>query len=61
MRMPRATEWANGFMWLAVLTASVILLWGTDYLWLMVIVVLGCASGSMMAVSAACRRSNPRA
>ena len=41
---------ANIFMWVVVLAAAVVLLWGMDALWMMVIAILGAGAGSHMVV-----------
>ena len=51
MRKPTAAEFANGFMWLTVLAASVVLLWDSDKLWFMIVVVLVCSTTSIGAVA----------
>ena len=42
---------ANLFMWIVVLAAAIVLLWGMDALWMMVIAILGAGAGSHMVVS----------
>jgi hypothetical protein len=56
MKKPTPTEFANAFLWLAVLAAAGILFWDSDRLWMMiaVVVVNGWAS---MALVAECRRN----
>jgi hypothetical protein len=51
MRRPNSIEFANAFLWLTVLAASVILYWGSDRLWMLVVAVLvsGCASVRVVA------------
>jgi hypothetical protein len=55
MRKPTSVEFANAFMWLTVLAASVVLLWGSDRLWMMVIVVLVSGWTSIGVVARGCR------
>jgi hypothetical protein len=58
MRKPTSVEFANAFMWLTVLAASVVLLWGSDKLWMMVIVVLASGWTSIGVVARGCRPSS---
>lgn len=58
MRKPSSVEFANAFMWLTVLAASVVLLWGSDRLWMMVIVVLASGFTSIWVVARNCRPSS---
>ena len=54
MRKPTSVEFANAFMWLTVLAASLVLLWGSDRLWMMVVAILVCGSTSISVVSRGC-------
>ncbi len=56
MRKPTTVEFANAFLWLAVLAGALILFWGSDRLWMMVVVVLANGSASMGTVA----KSGPR-
>ncbi len=47
MRKPTPEELANVFLWLAVLAASIILLWDSERLWMMVVAILGCGWASI--------------
>ena len=49
---------ANLFMWVVVLAAAIVLLWGMDALWMMVIAILGAGAGSHMVVSDGLKISN---
>lgn len=40
MRRPTVIEVANALLWLAVLAVAVILFWGSDKLWMMIMAVL---------------------
>lgn len=53
MRKPTAVEFANAFLWLAVLAGSIMLFWGSDRLWMTVVIALanGCASTGIVAKS----------
>jgi len=55
VRKPTSVDLANAFMWLTLLAATVVLLWGSDSLWMMVIVVLVCGSTSIGVVARGCR------
>jgi hypothetical protein len=55
MRKPTSVEFANAFMWLTVLAASVVLLWDSDRLWMMVIVVLVSGWTSIGVVARGCQ------
>ncbi|MGD9145739.1 MAG: hypothetical protein PVI80_09275 [Anaerolineae bacterium] len=57
MRKPTSAEFANAFMWLTVLAASVVLLWGSDRFWMMVIVILASSWTSIGVVARGCRQS----
>jgi hypothetical protein len=41
---------ANIFMWVVVLATAIVLLWGMDELWMMVIAILGAGAGSHMVI-----------
>jgi fatty acid desaturase len=58
MRKPTLVEFANGFLWLAVLAGSIILFWGSDRLWMMVVIVLANGFASMGVVARSCQRSD---
>jgi hypothetical protein len=55
MRKPAPAEFANAFMWLTVLAASLVLFWGHDRLWMMVVAMLVCSMTSMQAIARGCR------
>jgi hypothetical protein len=57
MRKPTPAEFTNAFMWITVLAASVVLLWNSDRLWMMIVAVLVCGSTSVGTVAAAFRQS----
>lgn len=56
MRKPTAAEFANGFMWLTILAASVVILWDSDTLWFMLVAILVCGTTSIGAVARALRQ-----
>jgi hypothetical protein len=58
MKKLNSVEFANAFMWLTVLAASVVLLWNSDELWMMVVAVLVCGTTSIGAVARGCRQSD---
>jgi hypothetical protein len=58
MRKPNSVEFTNGFMWLTMLAASVVLLWNSDRLWMMIVAVLVCGTTSIGAVARGCRQSD---
>ena len=58
MRKPTPAEFANGFMWLTVLAASIVLLWDSDRLWMMIVALLVCGTTSMGAVAQAFRQAS---
>lgn len=58
MRKPTSAEFTNGFMWLTILAASVVLLWDSDRLWMMIVAVLVCATTSIGAVAKAFRQAS---
>ena len=58
MRKPTPEELANAFLWLAVLAASIILLWASDKLWMMVVAILGCGWASTGLFARHCRRDD---
>ena len=47
MRRPTSEEFSNAFLWLAVLAGSIILFWGSDRLWMMIVIVLANGFASM--------------
>ncbi len=51
MRKITPCEWANAFVWLCMIVAAIILLWGTKNLWPMVVVLLAGGVGSMLIVN----------
>jgi hypothetical protein len=55
MRKPTAVEYANAFLWLTVLAASMVLFWGSDRLWMMVVAVLTCGFMSVEVVAKGCQ------
>ena len=57
MRKPTSAEFTNGFMWLTILAASVVLLWDSDRLWMMIVAVLVCGTTSIGAVAKAFRQT----
>ena len=57
MRKPTAVEFGNAFMWLTMLAATVVLLWDSDRLWMMIMVVLVCGFTSTGVVVRGCRES----
>ena len=57
MRRPTSVELANAFMWLTMLAATVVLLWDSDRLWIMIMVVLISGSTSIGVVAKGCRES----
>ncbi len=58
MRKPTSAEFANGFMWLTILAASIVLLWDSDKLWMMIVAVLVCGTTSIGAVAKAFRKAS---
>ena len=58
MRKPTSTEFANAFMWLTVLAASIVLLWDSNRLWMMVVAILACGFTSIGIVANRCRPSD---
>ena len=58
MRKPSAAEFTNGFMWLTVLAASVVLLWDSDRLWMMIVAILVCGTTSIGAIARAFRQDD---
>lgn len=56
MSKPSSAEFVNGFMWLTMLAASVVLQWDSDSLWMMIVVVLVCSTTSMGAVARSVRQ-----
>jgi hypothetical protein len=57
MRKPSAAEMANAFLWLAVLAATLILFWGSERVWVLVVGILGCGWASVGIVARGCRGS----
>ena len=55
MRKPTAVEFANAFLWLTVLAASMVLFWGSDRLWMMIVAVLTCGFTSVSVVAKGCQ------
>lgn len=55
MRKPTSVEFANAFMWLATLAATIVLLWDSDRLWMMIMVVLVSGFTSIGIVAKGCR------
>jgi hypothetical protein len=58
IRKPTPTEFANAFMWLTALAATVVLLWDSDRLWMMVVAILACGFTSIGIVASSCRPSD---
>ena len=58
MKTQTAAEFSNAFMWLTVLAASVVLLWDSDRLWMMIVIVLVCGTTSIGAVARGRRQSD---
>ncbi len=58
MKKPTSVEFANAFMWLTVLAASITLFWDSDRLWMMVVAVLVCGWTSIGVVAKICQRSH---
>lgn len=58
MRRPTPAEFANAFLWLAVLAASIIVLWDSDKLWVMIVAILGCGWASIGLFARSCRRED---
>jgi hypothetical protein len=56
MKRPTSVELANAFLWLTVLAASIVLLWDSDRLWMMIVAVLVCGWTSLGVVAKGCRR-----
>lgn len=57
MRKPAPAEFANAFMWITILAASVVVLWDSDRLWMMIVAVLVCGTTSVGTVAAAFRQT----
>jgi hypothetical protein len=55
MKRPTSVELANAFLWLTVLAASIVLLWDSDRLWMMIVAVLVCGWTSLGVVAKGCR------
>ena len=51
MKKPTTVELTNAFLWLAVLAGSIILFWGSDRLWMMIVIVLANGFASMGVVA----------
>jgi hypothetical protein len=57
MREFDATDFAQAFLWLTTLAAAIILFWGSDRLWMMVVVLLVSGWTSVTLVRR-CRRAD---
>lgn len=55
MRKPSVTELARAFLWLTVLAAAAILFWGSDRLWLLIIILLASGWTDVRLVEMDCR------
>jgi hypothetical protein len=55
MKKPTPTEFANAFLWLAVLAAASILFWDCDRLWMMIVALVVNGWASMGLVAKCCR------
>ena len=55
MRKFDAIDFAHAFLWLTTLAAAMILFWGSDRLWMMVVILLASGWTSIRLVSRRCR------
>jgi hypothetical protein len=53
-----ATVFAQAFLWLTTLAAAIILFWGADRLWMMVVILLASGWTSISLVRKRCRRGD---
>jgi hypothetical protein len=53
-----ATVFAHAFLWLTTLAAAIILFWGSDRLWMMVVILLASGWTSIGLVRRCCRRGD---
>lgn len=54
MRDLEVTDFAHAFLWLTTLAAAVILFWGSDRLWMMVVILLASGWTSIRLVARRC-------
>jgi hypothetical protein len=55
MRDLEATDFAHAFLWLTTLVAASILFWGSDRLWVMIVILLANGWASIRLVARRCR------
>lgn len=55
MRKLDAIDFAHAFLWLTTLAAAIILFWGSDRLWMMVVILLASGWTSVRLVGRRCR------
>ena len=58
MRKFDAIDFAHAFLWLTTLAAAIILFWGSDRLWMMVVILLASGWTSITLVSRRCREGD---
>ena len=58
MRKLDAIDFAHAFLWLTTLAAAIILFWGSDRLWMMVVILLASGWTSVRLVGRRCREGD---
>lgn len=52
------TDFAQAFLWLTTLAAAIILFWGSERLWMMVVILLASGWTSIRLVGRRCRKGD---